>query len=176
MSWINNELRDDIHNLAKEKGWWDNFRSNEECFALIMSELGEMLEAKRAGKEIDLSDRKDWIDDEDWFRQAVKDTVGDELADVLIRLLDYLGNYKISISPQHIPIIRARTLWGNTFGEDTWILMSYLNKIFHNEQSCHWYIVLLLKFAEKWGIDLEAHVTLKHEYNKTRPIKHNKQF
>ena len=36
--------------------------------------------------------------------------------------------------------------------------------------------IRLLDFAECWGIDLERHVFLKMEYNKTRPRLHAKKY
>lgn len=37
-------------------------------------------------------------------------------------------------------------------------------------------IIRILDLAEWLGIDLETHIKLKMEYNKTRPSKHNKEF
>jgi NTP pyrophosphatase (non-canonical NTP hydrolase) len=37
-------------------------------------------------------------------------------------------------------------------------------------------VIRILDLAEWLGIDLETHIKLKMEYNKTRPIKHNKEF
>lgn len=38
-----------IHETAKEKGWWDNPRNDGEMIALMHSELSEMLEGLRHG-------------------------------------------------------------------------------------------------------------------------------
>lgn len=61
------ELQKIIHNIAKEKGFWDEDRNDGELLMLIVSELGEALEALRK-------------DDLDNFSE--------ELADVAIRLFD----------------------------------------------------------------------------------------
>ena len=44
-----NQWRDEIHALAKEKGWWEVERTFGEIIALCHSELSEALEEYRAG-------------------------------------------------------------------------------------------------------------------------------
>jgi NTP pyrophosphatase (non-canonical NTP hydrolase) len=144
------ELQKEIHQIAIKKGFWEdditldiNYRqANIEYdqspislsytvsrkLMLIVSELGEALEALRnnklCNKSINIQDYKDLNNESlpdiisvvDTF---IKDTFEDELADSVIRILD---------------------------------------------------------LAEWLGIDLETHIKLKIEYNKTRDIKHNKEF
>ena len=70
------QLQEDIHQTAVDKGWWDNPRSDGEVIALIHSELSEALEAIRCG-------------------EAMSEKIPEftelelELADVAIRLMDY---------------------------------------------------------------------------------------
>jgi NTP pyrophosphatase (non-canonical NTP hydrolase) len=44
-----NVLAEDVHEIAKSKGWWDEPRSDAECIALMHSELSEWLEYLRHG-------------------------------------------------------------------------------------------------------------------------------
>lgn len=78
------------HGVAVESGWWTDLdtgekieRNHGELFALIHSEISEAMEAHRKGK----------MDDHLTHRQGVEV----ELADTVIRILDYCGANNIDI-------------------------------------------------------------------------------
>ena len=116
-----NELRDDIHSSAVLKGFYDNeafielkLTKNEikiyrhilfaQRIALIHSELSEALEADRKDKypDKDLSlklNKKDFIGFT-WmsnFEEEIKNTVSDELSDIILRVFDLCGWLDIDI-------------------------------------------------------------------------------
>lgn len=94
-----NKLRNEIHDNAVEKGFWekeDLFKS----ILLVISEVCEGVEALRCNKRVGF----EWIDymiekgfDKDIFESKVKDTFEDEIADTIIRLLDICGHLDIDI-------------------------------------------------------------------------------
>lgn len=104
-----NQLRDEIHKNAVNHGFWEKERDFGMIIALIHSELSEALEEYRNGhspKEIYYSGYNK------------PEGIPIELADVIIRVLDYCG---------------------------------------------------------KENIDIENAINIKHQYNKSRPYKHNKK-
>ena len=111
-----NELAQQIHEAAEEKGFWDKERNTGELLMLIVSELSEALEADRKGRrgqlnnfirdleyaqftidDFNLDDRDNyrWIANR--FETTIKDTFEDEIADALIRILDLCAAMGIDI-------------------------------------------------------------------------------
>lgn len=79
------EFSDKVHKTAVDHGWWENPRSTEECLELIHCELAEAVEGYREGSKPCpklLGKSTDGVD----FT-----TVEEEMADVMIRLLDMAG-------------------------------------------------------------------------------------
>lgn len=126
-----NELRDIVHANALDKGFYaaadrlmmaagyavgqglcssDIRRDLEHLFfaqriALIQSEVSEALEADRKNRHANVSSMEAAIElrgfRSDDFEKYIKDSVEDELADTIIRLLDLCGAMGIDIA-QHV--------------------------------------------------------------------------
>lgn len=80
-----NQLAEVVHDTAKKKGWWDDNRSDAECIALMHSELSEALETLRTDP-LAACDKKIPI-------LAIEE----ELADVIIRVLDFAHRHKLNL-------------------------------------------------------------------------------
>ena len=111
-----NEICKIQHEAAKQKGFYDNPRELGTLLMLIVSELGEALEADRCGRWADvaafrseIADQERLADRVESFRAYVKDTLEDEIADVFIRLFDLCGYMGIDID-EHI----AMKMWYNS--------------------------------------------------------------
>jgi len=74
---------------------------NDQRLALIMSEAGEAVEANRKNKRANLNGVAS--DFEEAFRVYVKDTLEDEIADIIIRCLDLAGFLEIDIQ-KHVDL------------------------------------------------------------------------
>lgn len=98
-----NVLAADVHALAKLQGWWDKSPSFPEIIALCHSELSEALEAYRNGKEpqaisyLEKNCTRVGIDECSTSRCAKPEGIPIELADCILRILDYCGHADIDI-------------------------------------------------------------------------------
>lgn len=111
------EISKQIHDNAKAKGFWDKERNLGEMLMLIVSEVSEAMEADResryydpetryrVGKDLSVNGAK-WafeiVDSNDdawcnWFRAEVKNTLPDELADAMIRIMDLAYSRNIDL-------------------------------------------------------------------------------
>lgn len=197
------QYRQEIHKNNVAKGFWDKGPNENkgERVMLIVSELGECLEAHRTGNLFDPLTRlrhgmpvpgtEGWaweiVDTQpeawlNWFNAEVKNSVQDEMADVVIRILDYCEGFGIQ------PIGREyRKISTGNFGNDLLRLNHYIIEAYHDEfadekyrgmSGKDWGYVLsaIESFCQWWNIDIEQHVQWKMRYNATRPQKHGKAY
>lgn len=111
-----NKLSLEIHENAKSKGFFESEKNIGEMLCLIHSEVSEALEADRKShyaveswnlrNNIDL-DNLDSTSEKQYFKQefevSVKNSFEDELADVIIRVLDLCAFKQIDIE-KHIKL------------------------------------------------------------------------
>lgn len=187
-----NALRQSVYEGNKSRGFWEPEEINKgERVMLIITELAEAVEAHRKGKQyinnpvslafLDGSIVSEnpvllWVSE---FKEAVKDTVEDEIADAVIRILDYTGGFDI-------PIIERdyRKVSTGNFAHDILRITYYCIDVLYCENGMFeysvrdWGYVLasIIKFCEWYKIDLMQHVQWKLKYNSTRSYKHGKKY
>ena len=171
-----------------------------ELLMLIVSELGEALEAHRCGRFFIKSEEysiDEIITDMSKFGQRVsksargqfeediKDTFEDEIADVFIRLFDLCGYLGIELKTY--PKLEMKC-FKNTGQEFLWWTATLSNLPgfveYYKEMDDIGVeieqISLIIKrmeiFCQTHNIPIEKHIKAKMTYNKTRPHKHGKEY
>lgn len=182
----------DFHQRAVDKGFWDVPHSVGHCLMLAFGELHEAIEADRLGKwakldpdTIDTLQRIEGAPYAQEFLSEVKDTVEDEIADAVKRLLDLLGwmlkDRALSETEVETDLgVSAFYIAGEmTLAEALWPILQ--------EACClcgkyaHRYAILysiksLELLCDRLDIDLMTHIELKTKYNELRPALHGKKY
>lgn len=99
-----NSAAKEIFTNNKEKGFWDAERNPGELLMLVVTELAEAMEAIRKNEYCEFNADYNPELDGDFkkhFETTIKGTYEDEIADVVIRVLDLCGAAKIDIE-RHI--------------------------------------------------------------------------
>lgn len=198
-----NVMRDKIHQNAINHGWYNENAQwltddNDKYCALMHSEVSEILEEFRQQepKELYFDNYVDKIqvykkyhrhhyhlildfyarNDFSYIKNYKPLGYGIELADLVIRALDFCGRLKLDVN-------------NINFGDDEWIIerdLFEIINILHSDisnvacQDFYHYIEdiigMCFNIAKKYNINLNKMIEIKHKYNLTRPIKHGKRF
>lgn len=184
-----------IHKNAKEKGFWENENLGEKLM-LVICELAEAVEAIRNDNRINpehletFVDKEIKLDDDEavarymaMFETFFKDRYEDELADAMIRALDFCEHYGIKITESfrfsdQLPGIIKRNLSEAILFIGGWLFTANHNR--YMQDLVRYYINQFISdmayFCRIQNIDLDTHIRLKMLYSQYRPYKHNKKF
>ncbi|MGN9097168.1 hypothetical protein [Flintibacter porci] len=195
-----NKFAEEVHQNAVEHGWWDEERSFGEIIALCHSELSEALEEYRAKRpmvyfavEMDdgkggtyLAIREDIISEED-FAGEKPEGIAVELADCIIRILDWYGNEGLDtdallLEAGIITMCDLPTPVYGSFGDFIALLHNLLSMAYAcwcNASGTSASALRLAKcireimaWAKENSVDMEMVLDIKHGYNKGRPYRH----
>ncbi|MCM1221292.1 MAG: hypothetical protein NC548_43115 [Lachnospiraceae bacterium] len=187
-----NKLALQVHANAVQHGFWQGEPSATHCLCLVVCELAEAVEADRKGNQADRCGFSamlcNWTDTEKqqdpeqyayefetafWYN--IKDTVADELADTVIRLLDLAGLYGNDLNNNGAIISNISRR--NKFTENVWLIVRDLTTgstaLTRRMRAA---IRELEMLAEIYDIDLWWHVRMKMQYNSSRPYMHGKKY
>ena len=186
-----NRYAKDCHQRSVAKGFWDVPHSVGHYLMLVVSELSEAVEADRIGKwakldpdTIDTLQRIEGAPYAQEFLRLVKDTVEDEIADAVIRLLDLLGYLLkgVDLTQEElnmVPVAYDSDTPPNMLTDALFVVIS--GSVYAISRDKEFISVLspiksLENLCDHLGIDLMTHIELKLKYNATRPAKHGKKY
>ena len=185
-----NALKDKAYKTAVAHGFHEEEKPDAYWLGLVMSEMGEAINADQKGW---LADAVLFNDDlakmpfKDSFEAHIKDSVEDELADVVIRLLDFAGlkGYKLSTDEYLDSFILSALEELKTSGLPGLLLIFiyglYYNYRFHDLEKCVCRIIRIISgcFDKMTGgsdCDLWWFVKQKMRYNEQRPMLNGKRY
>jgi hypothetical protein len=182
------ELARIAHGNAKAKGFWETARPEKESLILIVSELAEALEAARANKFCSKQHfaealniyreigRENIIPNEVsgafniYFNDFCRGTFEEEIADTLIRILDFAESRKDVFQVEEL-IEAGESRTGFYIPMMLFDITAHVMKDELNEA-----IFLLYLLSVEKNFDLILWARMKMKYNETRGYKHGKQF
>ena len=180
---INNDLRDRAYQCACEHGFHDKEYSDEHFLMLIVSEMAEAVDADRKGKKtnIDAFERLySGSDSKFGYEKLIKDSVEEELADIVIRCLDFLGKIGFDLSETQEILEYSES---DPFPEETCIItevMYNITSLLYSSREVGLrvqdVIIQIFGLSEHIGIDLLWHIEQKMKYNELRPMLNGKKY
>lgn len=191
------ELISRSYGVALSHGFLDKPLSLGHHLMLVLTEVGEMVEADRKGLRADLVGFRegklspdDVMSCDDFvvrFNRYIKDTLDDEMADVAIRLFTLCGCS--GIEPE---VFDCRYEFRAMFDADTFceccytlscILCHCEGMAIDSEDDCvpMSFVVgsalsFLFALGDRYGVDLLKQIRLKMLYNEKRPIRNGKLY
>lgn len=192
------KLKARAYQCACRHGFHETEHYDSFYLALIMSEIGEAINADRHGKHADLVKFKTirrqplstnptfcnvaltkkfkfW----DSFDELIKDTVEDELADIAIRILDLAGldDYGVYNYFEILGVIDFKSIKELPFVDFCYKMFSILsNDENFTDDKMKEAMDLLCLYCRSNEIDIITHIDLKMKYNEMRPKLNGKKY
>lgn len=180
MNW--NDFAKEVHQVAVEHGWYDKKPSFAEMVVMFHSELSEAVAEYRAGNRIRPEQPTPMVYYSGGGCIATTPTkcctkpegVAVELADCILRILDTLAEAGVDIDDKigHCPS-EPDTI--STIAMCHYLISkAYIQEV-EMEKAYGWLVIcieIIMDWAARNGVDMEAILRAKHEYNKTRPYLH----
>ena len=181
-----NELRDEAYSIAKANGWHEEEHSDSHWLMLIITEIAEAVQADRKDKHADIAKFKEWqgnslpLSEEtrtrrfkEDFEAYIKNSVEDELSDVVIRCLDLAGLRKFDLEEVEAIMGMAESIKeGKGFIDLCYALSGISTCDDSAEQKTIAIISVVLKYCELTVIDIEFFIRTKMNYNRLRGYHH----
>lgn len=191
-----NDLAAAVHKNAVDHGWWNEEREAAEIYALIHSELSEALEEYRNGRPLlyypcnagglCVDDRQEenvscgsrvYNPENPSAPCSAKskkpEGIAIELADCVIRILDYCGRRGIDLDSE---TKRAAAFDRHALPALVNACHCLISRAYESAGREAGFLADCVALIEYWcgenGFELSEAIAIKHEYNKSRPYRH----
>nr|QBM02721.1 hypothetical protein [uncultured archaeon] len=187
------------HILGRDHGFWEKEKDLREEMLYIFSNLGDIAKAFKKGRRADWNSyEKDLLSLESYpdvqninlekraiYKECIKDTFEDEIANVILRITDLIGGKKIDIISAHPWIepfenselnhffvnVRPREEFNKNVAH--WLNEALSMCLFSSDKDEDYGLSHILfhlgSLIEFYNIDIERHLAKKIEYNRLRP-------
>ena len=171
-----NKLAEEAHDNAVKHGFWETKVSNEHCLMLVITEIAEMVEAHRVSRKASTAAYNEMLNKQIGFECFIKNTMEDEMADIVIRLADLAGALGVNFEKMS-PCRYYRAYSKFSFTENAFALSKGLCRDgIGIEKRIQFGLEYVTKWAKSIKVDLDWHICEKMKYNATRPPKHGKAY
>lgn len=185
-----NALKERAYKTAIAHGFHEEARPDAYWLGLVMSEMGEAINADQKGLHANVvrfvEDMELGNPFKESFEAHIKDSLEDELADIVIRLLDFAGlrGYELSTDEDPAPFILSALEELKTSGLPgllvIFIYALFYNYRFNNLEKCVCRTILIISgcFKKITGRDYDLwwFVEQKMQYNELRPKLNGKKY
>ena len=184
------DLVSNSYRVARQHGFHDDYHSPAHYMMLVLSEIGEMVEADRKNRHADVA----FYTTSSGlgiaaFESLIKDTFEDEMADVVIRLCDFCGSLNVlpqmndvmvDMSDEFAKFFGDKSVCEQCFALSSMVVdverASYDADDSEMRKRLGSTLSFIFEMANYHGIDLLWHVDRKMEYNESRPRRHGKAY
>lgn len=181
-----------IFTAARNKGFQPGDVSIYHMLALIVAEVGEVIDADRNGRRANVESFENVIAGIDWgkdgaqrtwvwsFKHAIKDSIEDEMADVVILLLELAQRIGHDFDRPFVARYRRNFTDFDTCENAFALMKGIVNPGIALQHRVRWAIEFVFAWHDslpnKRGTDLRWYIDRKIEYNATRPPKNGKRY
>ena len=184
-----NQLRDEAYDTACEHGFHDQTHSPEHLLMLVITEISEAVQADRKWMHANMKAFDYWKEKEgdgfkdkfsNVYKSFISGTVEDELSDIVIRLLDMSGMYKVDLEYAERILAQSRGFFIDenlTFTEFMYRKCGEVTGKVNLDIKLNYLIAEIIHYAKlKLDTDLFRFIDLKMKYNKQRPHLNGKKY
>ena len=172
------ELRDRAYRVACDKGFHDEQKPDAVYKMLIITEIAEAVQADRKRLYAD-KDKFDYavdrgaFDCEEAYEMYIKESLESDLADIIIRMLDYCGTRNIKFRKDNDGFPFDRLTAFRTFPEAMYDLCGMITR---EDLFMEVSLRCVIYYCESLGIDILWLVEMKMRYNETRERMHGRRY